>query len=106
MAPLQARIARIRGQIAILTRSQRISPEQARHLFHEARDLDSRVREESYEGDLRAMRGLEDRVERLEQRVRYAASYGYRGYGNSYGYNGYYGGDRDDRRWGGDDDGD
>lgn len=105
MASLQGRLARIRGQIIMLSREQRISTEQSRHLFNETRELDSRIREESYEGDGRALRQLEEGVERLEQRVRYAASYGYRSYGNPYGYNGYYGGDRDDHRWG-DDDGD
>ena len=110
---LQARIANIRRQIFVLSRQQRLSPGQSQHLLREAQQLDSRAREESYEADGRELRQVAERVERLEQRVRYAASYGnrygYGGYNNAYGYNGYgaYNGyqGRGDRDYG-DDDGD
>ena len=116
--PLQQRISNIRRQIFVLTREQRLSPEQSRRLFNETRQLDARVRRASYTGmNPYEISMLQSRVDRLEQRVQYAASYGnrygYGTYGNSYGYNNYNGyngyypqGDREDR-WGDrDDDGD
>jgi len=119
-ASLQTRVAQVRRQIFMLSREQRLSPGQSRHLFNEARQLDERVRRASFGGiNPYEMQELQARLARLEQRVRYAESYGnrygYGAYGNSYGsngYNGYYGrGDReadDHDRWGGDrdDDGD
>lgn len=106
-ASLQQRIARIRGEIVMLDRQGMLSQGQARHLFNETRALDSRVREENYEGDGRELRQVEERVEGLEQQVHQAASYNrYRngGYGNGY----YSSGERDDHQWGdrGDDNGD
>ena len=104
-ASLQARIARIRGEIVTLDREGLLSQGQARHLFNETRALDSRVREESYEGDGHELREVAERVEGLERQVREAASYnryGYGAYRNPYGYNGYGAyngysrGDRDD----------
>lgn len=88
MVPLQARIARIREQIARLDQERLLRPNQSRRLFDEARDLDQRVRRERYEGDRPALRRLEERVEGLEHRVREAAN------------RNRYGGDRDDHRWG------
>jgi hypothetical protein len=90
-APLQARIAHIRDQIARLDQERRLNPWQARRLFNEARQLDQRVREERFEGDRPELRQLEERVEGLERRVREAANHNR------------YGGDRDDHRWGDDD---
>lgn len=109
-ASLQARIARIRGQIVAFDREGLLSPGHAQHFFNETRALDSRVREESYEGDGRELNQVEERIEGLERQVRYVANenrYRYRGYGNRYGDNGYYGGgDRDDHHWGDRNDGD
>lgn len=101
-ASLQARVDGIRSQIARLSQAGMLNPWQAQRFFGEARELDSRIREEAYERDGHDLRKLEERVERLSRQVRQASysRYGYRGYGNAYGYNGYYnGGDRDDQRW-------
>lgn len=104
---LQERLERIRGQIARLDQEQRINRWQTRRLFAQTRELDLRVRKETYERDGRDLQQLEGRIEGLERQVRLAASYDNGGYGN--GYNGYYQRrDRDDR-WGergGDADGD
>jgi TolA-binding protein len=99
---LQVRINQIQRQIAQLDRRNVIRNRQADRLRAEARNIERRLRSTSRYGlDPRERQDIEIRIARLEQQVRYAASYG-RGYGqngyngyNGYGQNGQYAYDRD-----------
>jgi TolA-binding protein len=91
---LQARIDQIQRQIKRLDRRDVIRNRQADGLRAEARNIERRLRDVSRFGlSPRESRDIEIRVGRLEQQVRYAASYGRNRYGsNGYGQNAY---DRD-----------
>lgn len=82
---LQARIDRIEWQI------NRLGDWRGEHLRREAERLERRLNEHARNGlNPYEVQDISFRIDRLEQQVRYASSYG--GYG--YGY-----GDRDDRGW-------
>src|SRR5438270_4228567 len=77
---LQARIDRIEWQIG------RIGDGRAERLRWEAERIERRLREHARNGlNPYEVQDISYRINRLEQQVRYAASYGYGGYGNGYG---------------------
>ena len=90
---LQARVDQIQRHIQRLDRRGAIRNRQADGLRAEARNIERRLRDVSRYGlNPRESRDIEIRIGRLEQQVRYAASYGRNGYGyNGYGQNGYNG---------------
>ncbi len=78
---LEVRIMQLRRQIMQLDRRNVISQREARRLDAEARDLEMRFRQMSYNGiDRRERYALQQRIERLEFNIRRQATDGNRGY--------------------------
>ena len=96
---LQARIDRIEWQINRLDRRDRIGDHRADRLRDEANRIEERLHRVARNGlNPYEVQDISYRINRLEQQVRYAASYGYGGYGNGYGgYNGGY--QSEHQRW-------
>ena len=93
---LEVRVMQLRREIAQLDRRNILSNREARRLDAEARDLEMRVRQLSYNGiDGRERYNIEQRIARLEQHIRRQATDGNR----RPGYNGdnRYDRDRDGR---------
>jgi hypothetical protein len=89
---LDVRVMQLRRQIEQLDRRNILGNREARRLDAEARNLEFRVRQLSYNGvDPRERFRVERQIAQLEQRIRYEATDGNRrpGYGNGYGRQGY-----------------
>ncbi len=96
---LEVRVQQIRNQIRQLDRRNILSNREAARLNQEARSLQYRIRQQSYNGlSGRERYDIERRIARLEQRVYREARDGDNRWGNRYqGQNGWYDRDRDGR---------
>lgn len=78
---LEVRVMQLRREIAQLDRRNILSNREARRLEAEARDLQQRVRQQSFNGlSQRERFNIEQRIARLEQQIRRQASDGNRRY--------------------------
>lgn len=93
---LEARVTRLRQEIRQLDRRNILSQREAYRLDAEARQLQYRIRQVSYNGiNGRERYAIERQLARLEQRIRYEARDGNNRYAYGNGYNGYRDYDRD-----------